>query len=65
MIKKNFATTGGNESVALSVANVLINGVEKEVIPAFTKFSIRRRNLSKTMESVEHDESLAYRVRIH
>lgn len=53
MEKKNFTLKGSNESVALSVVNVLINGEIKEAIPAFTKYSIRRRNLSKTMESVD------------
>lgn len=51
--KKDFAINGGNESIALAVRNVLINGEVKEAIPAFTMFSIRRRNLSKTMESVD------------
>lgn len=47
-----------NESVSLSVINTTINGEEKEIIPAFTKFSIRRRNLSKTMESVDKTKIL-------
>lgn len=48
-----FFNLSNNESIALVVSNVLINGEVREVIPAFTKFSIRRRNLSKTMESVD------------
>ncbi len=53
-MKENFySVNGGNESIALAVVNVSINGEVKEVIPAFTKYSIRRRNLSKTMESVD------------
>ncbi len=58
MEKNNFAINGGNESIALAVVNVLINGEVKEVLPAFTKFSIRRRNLSKTMESVDKTKIL-------
>lgn len=58
MRKNNYAVNGGNESVALAIVNVFINGEEKEVIPAFTKFSIRRRNLSKTMESVDKTKVL-------
>lgn len=53
MIKKDYAINGGAESIALAVVNVLIKGEVKEVIPAFTKYSIRRRNLSKTMESAD------------
>lgn len=52
MTDKSFDLTN-KESIALVVSNVLINGEVREVIPAFTKFSIRRRNLSKTMESVD------------
>lgn len=55
---KDFAINGGNESIALAVVNVSINGEVKEVIPAFTKYSIRRRNLSKTMESVDMAKAL-------
>lgn len=53
MTTKSYAINGGNESIALAVVNVRINGEVKEVIPAFTKYSIRRRSLSKTMVSVE------------
>lgn len=48
----------GEQSYELAVIKVLINGEVKEVIPAFTKFSIRRRNLSKTMESVDKTKIL-------
>ena len=58
MDKKDFAINGGKESVALAVVNVSINGEVKEILPAFTKFSIRRRNLSKTMESVDKTKIL-------
>lgn len=58
MQTKEFAINDGKESIALAVINVSIKGVEKEVIPAFTKFSIRRRNLSKTMESVDMSKAL-------
>lgn len=57
MINRNF-TLNENESVSLSVINTTINGEGKEIIPAFTKFSIRRRNLSKTMESVDKTKIL-------
>lgn len=58
MEQKNYAINGGNESIALAVTNVSINGEVKEVIPAFTKYSIRRRDLSKTMESVDKTKVL-------
>lgn len=58
MTTKSYAINGGNESIALAVVNVRINGEVKEVIPAFTKYSIRRRNLSKTMESVDETKLL-------
>lgn len=52
-MKKTQIFVSDEKSLELSVINVLINGEVKEVIPAFTKYSIRRRNLSKTMESVD------------
>ena len=58
MENKMYAINGGNGSIALAVVNVSINGEVKEVIPAFTKYSIRRRNLSKTMESVDMAKAL-------
>lgn len=58
MEKRDYAINGGNESIALAVVNVSINGEVKEILPAFTKFSIRRRNLSKTMESVDKTKIL-------
>ena len=58
MENNNYAINGGNESIALAVVNVSINGEVKEVIPAFTKYSIRRRNLSKTLENVDKTKVL-------
>lgn len=57
MTDKSFDLTN-NESIALAVVNMSIMGEVREVIPAFTKFSIRRRNLSKTMESVDMSKAL-------
>lgn len=52
MIIKNYVLEN-NESIALTVINMQIEGEAKEFIPAFTDISIRRRNLSKTLESVD------------
>ena len=57
MTEKTF-TYNENESVSLSVINTTINGEATEIIPAFTKFSIGRRNLSKTIESVDKTKIL-------
>lgn len=52
-MEKKFFSLPNNESIALAVVNMSINGEVREAIPAFTQFSIRRRNPSKTMESVD------------
>ena len=47
MNKKSFYKNDGT-SVELATVIVLINGKQKEVISAFTKFSIKRKDLSKS-----------------
>lgn len=47
MNKKSFYKNDGT-SVELATVIVLINGEQKEVISAFTKFSIKRKDLSKS-----------------
>lgn len=47
MNKKSFYKNDGT-SVKLATVIVLINGEQKEVISAFTKFSIKRKDLSKS-----------------
>lgn len=47
MNKKVFGKNDGT-SIELATVVVFINGESKDVIPAFTKFSIRRKDLSKS-----------------
>lgn len=47
MRKKNFAINNGELDVVLATVDVLINDEPKEIIPAFTKFSIKCKDLSK------------------
>lgn len=49
MDKKRFILKN-DESIELSIVNILINGEEREIIPAFSKFSVARSNLNKTKE---------------
>ena len=44
---RNFAINNGEQNVVLATVDVLINDEPKEIIPAFTKFSIKRKDLSK------------------
>lgn len=56
----NYAINNGEKDVALATVNVLINGEEKDIIPAFTKFSIRRKDFSKCklFENVDKNKIL-------
>lgn len=47
MINKKFAINNGKDNVALATVNVNFNGEEKEIIPAFTQYSIKRKDFSK------------------
>lgn len=48
MNKKEFRYPNGeHEDCLLAIVNVIINGEEKEIIPAFTKFSINRKDFSR------------------
>lgn len=58
MVKTTTLAYGENKSVELTVTNVKINGDEKEVIPAFTKYSTQRAQVSKNMEMVEVEKLL-------
>lgn len=47
MRKKEIAINNGKDNIALATVNVNINGEEKEIIPAFTQYSIKRKDFSK------------------
>lgn len=47
MINKQFAINNGKDNVALATVNVNFNGEEKGIIPAFTQYSIKRKDFSK------------------
>lgn len=47
MKRTNFAINNGKDNVALATVNVNVNGEEKEIIPAFTQYSIKRKDFSK------------------
>lgn len=57
---KNYAINNGESSVALATVNVLISGEKKEIIPAFTKFSIKRKDFSKKkiLENIDKNRIL-------
>lgn len=57
---KKYAINNGESNVALATVNVTINGEKKEIIPAFTKFSIKRRDLSKKkiLENIDKNKIL-------
>lgn len=59
MKEKTFAKNDGT-SVELATVIVLINGKQKEVISAFTKFSIKRKDLSKSkiLENIDKGKIL-------
>lgn len=59
MNKKAFQKNDGT-SIELATVIVLINGEQKDVIPAFTKFSIKRRDLSKSkiLENLDKNKIL-------
>lgn len=59
MKEKTFAKNDGT-SVELATVIVLINGEQKEVISAFTKFSIKRKDLSKSkiLENIDKGKIL-------
>ena len=59
MNKKSFYKNDGT-SVELATVIVLINGEQKEVISAFTKFSIKRKELSKSkiLENIDKGKIL-------
>lgn len=59
MNKKSFYKNDGT-SVELATVIVLINGEQKEVISAFTKFSIKRKDLSKSkiLENIDKGKIL-------
>lgn len=59
MKEKTFAKNDGT-SVKLATVIVLINGKQKEVISAFTKFSIKRKDLSKSkiLENIDKGKIL-------
>lgn len=60
MTLKEFISQVGQESCELATVNVLINGEQKEIIPAFTKFSINRRDFSRstTFENIDSSKVL-------
>lgn len=43
----NFAINDGKEKIALATTDVFINGESKNIIPAFTQYSIKRKDFSK------------------
>lgn len=47
MKRTNFAINNGKDNVALATVNVNVNGEEKDIIPAFTQYSIKRKDFSK------------------
>ena len=47
MINQKFAINNGKDNVALATVNVNFNGEEKKIIPAFTQYSIKRKDFSK------------------
>lgn len=47
MKNKKFAINNGKDNVALATVNVNFNGEKKEIIPAFTQYSIKRKDFSK------------------
>lgn len=59
MNQKSFHNNDG-ASIELATVIVLINGEQKDVIPAFTKFSIKRRDLSKSkiLENLDKNKIL-------
>lgn len=59
MKSKEFCFNGNGEStISLAVINVEIDGEKKEVIPAFTKFSIPRRNPPIFLRDVDRKKLL-------
>lgn len=59
MKKKAFNKNDG-ASIELATVIVIMNGEQKDVIPAFTKFSIKRRDLSKSkiLENLDKNKIL-------
>lgn len=58
MKDKNFNVEG--EATKFVTATIIINGEQKDVIPAFTKFSIKRKDLSKSkiLENIDKGKIL-------
>lgn len=56
----DFAINNGEQNVALATVDVLINGEQKEIIPAFTKFSIKRKDCQKNkiLENIDKKKIL-------
>lgn len=60
MKRNGYAINNGKDNVALATVDVLINGEEKAIIPAFTKYSIKREDFSqrKLFEEVDKNKIL-------
>ena len=59
-MNKNYFIKNDGSSVELATVIVVIKGEQRNVIPAFTKFSIMRRNFSKSkvLENIDKNKIL-------